>query len=736
MPFQREETPVNIAARAARWSAANWKKATFGWLAFVIASAALGQAVGVVKLTEPEQGTGDSARAQATLARAKLDQSATETVLVHSGRLTASEPAFERVVARVTGRVKAMPQVEHVRSPFEHGDGGQISEDDHSVLVQFSMRGSSETAADHVQPVIDAVAAVQRQSPGFTVSEFGDASAAHALRKLSSEGFARAEKLSVPITFLIMLVAFGAFVAAGIPVLLAFSAVLASSGLAAVASHVVHQSEATSSVMLLMGMAVGVDYSLFYLRREREERRLGHSSAVALHRAAATSGRAVLVSGFTVLIAMAGMLLTGSKVFTSLGVGAMLVVFTAMVGSLTVLPALLGRLGDEVEKGAVRGTNRGRASSRIWDLILTPVLRFPRGAVVLSSGVLVVLALPLFGMHTSFLSGNDIPHRLQIERTYAQIQRAFPGAPQPAQVVVSAADVNARPVRQALERMEHLALASGEASQPIALRINAAHTVAEVDIPQPGNGQDPTSMHALQTLRQRVLPTTLGRVSGVSYAVGGMSAGTSDFNQTLSVHAPLVFAFVLGLAFVLLLITFRSIVIPLTSIILNLLSVGAAYGVLVWVFQDGHLETLLGFHSNGAVVAWLPLFLFPVLFGLSMDYHVFIVSRIKELHGRGASTSDAVSSGIRSTAGTVTAAAAVMVAVFAIFASLPTLDIKQLGVGLAVAVLVDATLIRSVLLPATMTLLGEWNWYLPHWLGWLPRRNRERRQSLGLAETA
>jgi RND superfamily putative drug exporter len=736
MPFQREESPVNIAARAARWSAANWKKATFGWLAFVIASAALGQAVGVVKLTQSGQGNGGSARAQATLARADLDQSANEAVLVQSRSFTASGPTFQHVVARVLSAVAATSQVKDVRSPFASGDGGQISKDRHSALVQFSMRGNPETAADRVQPVLNVVAAVQRKSPGFIVAEFGDASAAHALSTLSSEGFARAEKLSVPITFLIMLVAFGAFVAAGIPVLLAFSAVLASSGLAAVASHVVPQSEATSSVMLLMGMAVGVDYSLFYLRREREERRQGHPSGVALQRAAATSGRAVLVSGFTVLIAMAGMLLTGSKVFTSLGLGAMLVVFTAMVGSLTVLPALLGRLGDKVEKGAVRRPSRARSRSRIWDLVLRPVLRFPWVAVALSSGVLVALALPLFGMHTSFLSGNDIPRQLQIERTYTQIQRAFPGAPQPAQVVVSAPHVNSPQVRQALAQMEGRALASGEASKPITTRVNASQTVAEIDIPQPGNGQNAASMRALGTLREQVLPATLGRLDGVSYAVGGMAAGTSDFNRTLSDHAPLVFAFVLGLAFVLLLITFRSIVIPLTSIVLNLLSVGAAYGVLVWVFQEGHLETLLGFHSNGAVVAWLPLFLFPVLFGLSMDYHVFIVSRIRELHDRGASTSDAVSRGIRATAGTVTAAAAVMVAVFAIFASLPTLDIKQLGVGLAVAVLIDATLIRSVLLPATMKLLGEWNWYLPHWLGWLPHMNRERSGVRGVAEPA
>ena len=357
----------------------------------------------------------------------------------------------------------------------------------------------------------------------------------------------------------------------------------------------------------------------------------------------------------------------------------------------------------------------------IWDLVLRPVLRFPRVAVALAGGVLVALALPLFGMHTSFLSGNDIPHQLQIVRTYTQIQHAFPGAPQPAQVVVSAADVDLAAVRRRSR--------GRSAGRWRAARQRADHDARQRRAHRGRDRHSAAGERAERGVDARAANAARAGAAGDARAARAASAtrsaawppGTSDFNQTLSDHAPLVFAFVLGLAFVLLLITFRSIVIPLTSIVLNLLSVGAAYGVLVWVFQDGHLESLLGFHSNGAVVAWLPLFLFPVLFGLSMDYHVFIVSRIRELHDRGASTSEAVSRGIRATAGTVTAAAAVMVAVFAIFASLPTLDIKQLGVGLAVAVLIDATLIRSVLLPATMKLLGEWNWYLPQWLGWLPR---------------
>jgi uncharacterized membrane protein YdfJ with MMPL/SSD domain len=419
---------------------------------------------------------------------------------------------------------------------------------------------------------------------------------------------------------------------------------------------------------------------------------------------------------------MAGMLLTGSKVFDSIGIGAMLVVFVAMVGSLTVLPALLGRLGDKVDKGRIR---RARPESRVWNAILRPVLRFPVPAAILSTGLLVVLALPTLGLHTTLLGVSDLPHSIPVVRTYEKIQSAFPGSQTPAVVVVRDRDMSSAPARAAIGRLKQLALASGQAKQPIQTTINRTHTAAQIQIPLVGNGSDQKSMAALATLRDKVLPASLGRLPGAEFAVTGQTAGTHDFNAQIKHSFPLVFAFVLGLAFLLLLMTFRSLVIPLTSIVLNLLSVGAAYGVLVWIFQRGHLQGLLGFHSNGSVVTWLPLFLFAVLFGLSMDYHVFIVSRIKELHDDGVPTAKAVARGIGSTASTVTAAAAVMVAVFAIFAWLPTLDIKQLGVGLAIAVLLDATLIRGVLLPATMKMLGEWNWYLPRWLEWLPRVNLE-----------
>jgi len=740
----------NFAARAGRWSAAHWKTATFGWLAFVVVAIVIGQAVGSVKLTDAEQSTGEAARAQQILGDAGFSQPAAESVLVQSKSATATDPAFRQTVEGVVTRLRGLSNVEDVRSPLASGAEGQISKDGHSALVQFNIAGKSAKADKKVQPILDAVDRLQGQTPGYTIAEFGFASATHELNDTIGKDFQKAEKLSVPITFLILLFAFGAFVAAGVPVLLAFSAVLASIGLASLISHVSHASDATNSVMLLMGMAVGVDYSLFYLKREREERRAGHGRD-ALHRAAATSGQAVLISGGTVLIAMAGMLLAGSKIFTSIGIGTMIVVFTSLVGSLTVLPALLGKLDERIDRGVVAVASAtvlralrlaktqprwlvrlkerrtwlqrlkgDRSESRAWGLVLRPALRFPVVSVVLSAGLLVVLALPVLNIHTKLLSFTDLPKDIPIVKTYTEIQQAFPGAQTPAQVVIRADDVTSQPVQLAIGQLKHDALASGQMSQPIQTFTNPDHTVARIEIPLAGNGDNAASIAALKTLRNKVLPGSIGQLSGAEYAVTGETAGTQDFNKTMKQRFPIVFAFVLGLAFLLLLVTFRSIVVPIKAIVLNLLSVGAAYGVLVWIFQDGHLQGLLNFHSNGGVVTWLPLFLFTVLFGLSMDYHVFILSRVRELVDRGVSTEEAVSRGIRTTASTVTSAAAVMVAVFAIFASLRTLDIKQMGVGLAVAVLLDATVIRGVLLPATMKLLGDWNWYLPRWLEWLP----------------
>ena len=741
----------NLAARAGRWSAGHWKTACAVWLVFVVAAIGIGRAVGTVKLNDSEQGTGETARAQQILQDAGFRSPASESVLVESrSGLTASAPAFRAAVRDVAAALRKVPEVKNLRS----GLPGQVSKDRSAELVQFEVVGGFDKGDKHVQPVLDRVAALQRAHPGFSVSEFGVASANHELNKTIGKDFQKAERLSLPITFLILLFAFGAFVAAGVPVLLAFTAVLASIGLMQLTSHLTHASDATQSVMLLMGMAVGVDYSLFYLKREREERSRGHEGHDGLFRAAATSGQAVLISGVTVLIAMAGMMFAGSKIFVSIGLGAMLVVFTALIGSLTVLPALLGKLGDRIERGIRQVLAAGvlrllprkprwlvwlrdtptlivrakgnRHESRLWSVVLRRSTRFPLASLLVSGAVLVVLSLPVLRLHTKRLSFADLPRHLPFVKTYLAIQREFPGSPAPAHVVIRGADVTTPPYRRAFAEIERRALATNQVRQPVEVAVNPARTVARIDLPLVGNGVDATSYRALNVLRHDVIPPVLAKLPpDTQEAVTGDTAGSYDFNQTMKHRFVFVFAFVLGLAFLLLLLTFRSLVIPVKAILLNLLSVGAAYGILVWIFQDGHLQGLLGFHSNGAVVSWLPLFLFTVLFGLSMDYHVFILSRVKVLVDQGVPTTEAVERGIRTTASTVTSAAAVMVAVFAIFATLSTLDIKQMGVGLAVAVLLDATRIRGVLLPAAMTLLGEWNWYLPRWLEWLPRLNVE-----------
>jgi RND superfamily putative drug exporter len=440
--------------------------------------------------------------------------------------------------------------------------------------------------------------------------------------------------------------------------------------------------------------------------------------------AAATSGRAVLVSGLTVMLAMAGMYLGGAPTFTSFATGTIIVVAVAVVGSLTVLPALLAWLGDRIEKGGVpivKNQPWNAGESTVWSRILNPVLRHPAVSAVAATGLLLVLAIPTLHIHTATGGVDTLPQDLSVIKTYNKVQAAFPGGPIPALVAVSADDVTTPEVSGAVKDLQKQAAASPSFGQPITTLISPDRTVEEVDIPLAGDGSDSKSRAALTELRDQLIPATIGQVPTATAEVGGFTADSQDFNETLKSHVFLVFAFVLSAAFLLLLVTFRSIVIPIKAIVLNLLSVGAAYGVLVWIFQEGHLESLLGFQSNGAIVAWMPLFLFVVLFGLSMDYHVFILTRIREAYDRGRSTEDAVTHGIKTTAGVVTSAAVVMISVFAIFATLSLLIFKELGVGLAVAVLIDATIIRGVLLPATMKLLGDWNWYLPKWLEWIPR---------------
>jgi uncharacterized membrane protein YdfJ with MMPL/SSD domain len=710
----RGRQSTNLAARMGRWSASHWKTATFGWLALVLLAFAIGNAVGTKTVDPYTAGPGESGRMDRIL-NDGFKQPAGENIVIQSRALRAGDPTFEAAVSDVVARVSKESAVQNVHR-------GQVSKDGHTALVKFEIRGDKNKAGDKVGPVLDRVDDAQSAHPGFFIGEFGDASAQTAVDEAAAQDLESAGVFSIPITLIILVVAFGALVAAGIPLLLALTAVFATFGLMALPSHLLPMAQEVKATVLLIGLAVGVDYSMFYLRREREERRAGRSERAALEAAAATSGRSVLISGLTVLVAMAGLFLTGDATFASFGVATMLVVAVAVLGSLTVLPALLSKLGDKVDRLRVPHIGRRRregGEGRAWGAIVDRVLRRPVLSVVVAGGLLLALAAPAFGLRMVQPGPDTYPQSLKMIKAYNRMQEAFPGSPLPANVVVKTQNVNAPAVRNAIRELESKALATGRVGTPITVERNRDATVANITVPIKGTGTN-AAQASLAALRD-IVPQTVGALPDTQAGVTGLTAEWRDSQDELKAKLPIVVGFVLLFAFGLLLVAFRSIVVAIKAIVLNLLSVGAAYGVLVLVFQDGFGRELLGFSDTSGITPVIPMLLFVILFGLSMDYHVFIVSRIREAFQRGAGMDEAISVGIRSTAGVVTSAAVVMFGVFSVFGTLSLLMFKQFGVGLAAAILIDATIVRGVLLPATMKLLGERNWYLPRWLEWLPR---------------
>jgi RND superfamily putative drug exporter len=701
--------PKGIAARAGHWSARHRKTAIFGWLALIIALFMVGGSLGQKTPTDAQRFDGDSRKAMEIYEDAGFEKKTSEMVLVQSTTKTVDDPAFQAAIADVAKTVGKQKVVTNVTSDA-------VSKDRRSALVQFDIKGDRKTATERIQPVMDATKSVAARHPGLAVEQYGDASLQKSIDDQSKAEEGNSQLMSFGMTLLILALTFGALVAASVPVILALTAVIGTTGLMAAASQIVPLHDVAMPAIILIGLAVGVDYSLFYIRREREERAKGRGKLEAIDIAAATSGRAVLVSGLTVMAAMAGMLLTGNTIFVSMGIATMLVIAVAVIGSLTVLPAVLAAMGDKVEKGRLPFIGRRQSQareSRMWGWLTDRVMRHPVVAVAVAGGALVALSIPALGMQTKLPGIESYSKDNTSIQTYLKVQKAFPAEADYAMVVVKSDDVAAPQVKQAIDRLH-----------PSQVTVNPAGDVALLNVALDGSGTDDQAMASMQRLRDNGVPAAFKGVEAETY-VTGEAAGTADFNAVMKTKTPIVFAFVLGLSFLLLLATFRSIVIPIKAILLNLLSVGASYGLLKLVFQDGHGEKLLGFESNGAIVSWLPLFLFVILFGLSMDYHVFILSRVREAWKRGMGTEKAVADGIKSTAGTITAAAIIMVVVFAEFATQSGLEMKQMGVGLAFAIFVDATIIRGVLLPATMKLLGDRNWYLPRWLQWIPELDVE-----------
>src|SRR3989440_3665700 len=716
---------MNIAGRMGAWSAAHWKTAVFGWLACVVVFFYVGNAlIGLKQIDLNDAGVGQSHTADQILKKAFPERAPqAEFVLVESTTRTVADPAFRATVDDVIASVKSDPTIKKLHSPFAPGKESQISDDRRAAMVTWEMRGDADEAEKNIVAVSAKSEGVAKRHPGFYVGHAG-VSSNKALDKMFTDQLKLAGERSIPITIAVLLLVLGSLVAVGIPILLALTGVLATIGLVAFTSHLVPADSNVNAVILLIGLAVGVDYSLFYIKRWREERAAGREPSAALAAAAATSGRSVLISGFTVLIAMAGLFFAADKTYLSFGIATMIVVGVAMLGSLTVLPALLSKLGPRVDKGRIPIVHRFRndaEGSRLWRAILKPTLAHPAAAAALAGGALVVLGLAAFPPRTAPRGPEALPKNAPTVETIQRTQNAFSNGNVAPAIVAVKANTDSPATRQGIAALESQSISSGQARNRIEVDISASHDVARVTIPLVGHGVDTESNNALKLLRNEILPATIGKVPNATYAVTGNTAQSFDQNSLLKSKAPIVFGFVLIFAFLLLLVAFRSIVIALKAIILNLLSVGAAYGALVLVFQYGWGESLFDFTSNGGIAYWLPIFLFVILFGLSMDYHVFILSRVREAYDRGLSTKDAVEYGITTTAGVVTSAALVMVGVFFVFALMPILDMKEMGIGLAVAVLIDATLIRAVLLPASMTLLGDANWYLPKWLEWLPR---------------
>ncbi|MCO8273916.1 MMPL family transporter [Actinoplanes sp. TRM 88003] len=732
MPTEEESSRRQpLTDRIAHWSAVHRKATFFGWLGLTLVLLAIGAVVG--GKGPGHYDPGESGQAQRMVEEA--DGAAvppTESILIQfpagSAPFAQNTEHQQAVTEVVTALGGLGDKISNVAGPTPAEPRGLVSPDGRSALVTFSLAGPRNGWANAPSTIAaseQAAAGVAARHPGATVVQSGVASVDLAMDEVTEDDFTRAEIISIPLTLLILVLVFGALVAASVPLILAISAVAGAMGLLTLGANWLPVSDSASSLVLLVGMAVGVDYSLFYLRRAREERMAGRSVSEALRITAATSGRAVVISGLTVMVSMAGLFLTGMDTFTGMAFGTIAVVGLAVVGSITALPALLAMLKTRVDSARLPWLGRRRTAageSKIWTAIVHRVVKRPLIWGLFATALLALAALPAFGMRLSDPSLQQrLPDTIPAIKNLGTIQAAFPGNASPAKIVVSGPGVETPAFETAVDNLRaQVAASGGQLREPVRTAEIGDGDTRAVYVSLAGTGSDDESHRALELLRDKALPASLGQVADVEFAVTGETAGMYDSAKTLDTRTPIVFAFVLGFAFLVLVAAFRSVAIPLISIAFNLLSIGAAYGLMTWIFQDGHGASLLGFTPYGGIISWLPLFMFVILFGLSMDYHVFILSRIRERWAAGTPNKEAVVHGIGGSAGVVTSAAAVMVAVFAVFAALSLVDYKMLGIGMAFAIAVDATIVRGVLLPAALTLLGDRSWALPRWLRWLP----------------
>ena len=712
--------------RLARASAGRpW--ATIGlWLALMAAAGWLSSQYLADALTTDADFTNrpEAKQAQELIDERFGEEGLTEVFILSSDEATVTDPEFEEAVralqaAAVDGGTEAV-------TFYDTDDPTMVSEDQRTTLmpVVFEETGN---LGDHL-PAVESLIEQGNDSEVLSAQSLGPITIDEDFSTIAEEDLARGESFGVAVALVVLVLVFGALVAGVIPIAMGAASIVIAIGLVALVGRAVDFSFFVTNMITMMGLAVGIDYSLFIVSRYREERFKGLAKIDAIAAAGGTASRAVFFSGMTVVLALIGMLLVPTTIFRSLGAGAIFVVVVAVMASLTLLPALLGILGDRVNSVRIfrRKADLGSDNShRFWNAITRRVMARPVISLVLGAGLLVAAGVSYFGIDTGFSGVSTLPEDAHSRQAFEVLSQEFSGGQNSPVEIVIDGDVTSPEVQAGIETLQ-ATLASDELYGPSQVQVNEAEDTALVSAPVRADPQGELATSSIDELRDNYVPDAFAG-SGATVLVGGDTAFNKDFFDLTDTWTPIVFIFVLGLSFLLLMMVFRSIVVPLKAIIMNLLSVGAAYGLIVLVFQEGVGAGLLGFQQVDVIEAWLPLFLFSVLFGLSMDYHVFLLSRIKEHFDQTHDNSESVAYGLRTTGGLITGAAAIMVAVFGGFAAGELVMLQQMGFGLAVAVLIDATLVRSVLVPASMKLLGDRNWYLPRWLQWLPHISVEGR---------
>lgn len=657
----------------------------------------------------------------------------TETVLVTSSSLTVDNPEFKAVVEKtaanllaLNGVVKSAPTYYQASAAGSPSAAGMVSADRHTTLIPVTLVGKFDQANKHTDTYLKTIKA--QGANNVKVMTVGDLSTNDAFNKISSNDLSHSESITLPLTILVLIVVFGALVAVGIPLLLALVSILVALGLTAIVGQFTDLTFYVVNMIIMIGMAVGIDYTLLIVSRYREERRHGLPKLDAITTAGGTATKAVVFSGGTVFLALLGMFLVPLTVFHSLGAGAVLVVIVAVAGTLTLVPAMLGLLGDKIDWPRRHRYDEVAIQKQevydhetyhhgFWGTITKVVMRYPAVFVVLVVGLLAAASIPYFDINRGSSGIETLPPS-NVKTAYQLLARDFSvGMLSPLDIVVDG-KVSDPQVQTGIKNFQE-AVKGNPLFGPVTVTPNKAGDLALLETPLKVDGNSSQAVDAVWHLRDDVVPQAFHGAPAKVYVSGG-PAFNADYFHIVDSATPNVFAFVLGLSFVLLLLAFRSVVVAAKAIVMNLLSVGAAYGLMVLVFQKGYLHDLFGFQMTPTIEAWVPIFLFCVLFGLSMDYHVFLLSRIREHYDLTKRNRESVASGLQATARIITGAALIMVIVFAGFATGELVAFQQMGFGLAVAILIDATLVRSLLVPAAMALLGDWNWYLPRWLHWLP----------------